>query len=82
VRYYGFFRPQQREQLQLIKASLALPAPAKDLLSPQPPPTDNTPSQPGPKVIRCPQCGGPMQLIEQLPRHNLIGGAPRSIRAP
>jgi hypothetical protein len=61
---------------------LAVPATAKDSLSPQPPPTDDTPGQPSPKVIRCPQCGRPMQLVKELPRQKLTPGAPRSIRPP
>jgi Putative transposase/Transposase zinc-binding domain len=82
VRYYGFFRSQQRPLLQQIKASLAVLATAKESLSPQPPPTDDTPSEPGPKVIRCPQCGRPMQLAEQLPCQKLTPGAPRPLRPP
>jgi len=77
VRSYGFFRSQQRQQLQRIKASLAVPASAKDSL-PEPPPSHNAPSEPGPSVIRCPQCGCPMQRVEELPRP----GAPRPIRPP
>lgn len=81
VRCFGFFRSQRRQLLQQIKASLAVPTTAKDSL-PQPLPTDHTPNQPGPKVIRCPQCGRPMQLVEQLPRQKLTPGAPRAIRPP
>jgi hypothetical protein len=79
LRSFGFFRAQQRQHLQQIKASLA--ASAKDSL-PQPLPTDDTPNEPGPKVIRCPQCGRPMQLVEELPRHKLTPGTPRPIRPP
>jgi hypothetical protein len=74
-------RSQQRQQLQQIKASLAVPTTAKDSL-PQPLPTHDTPNPPGPKLIRCPQCQRPMQLVEQLPRHKLTPVAPRSIRPP
>lgn len=81
VRCFGFFRSQRRQQLQHIKASLAVPTTANDSL-PQPLPTDDTPNQPGPKVIRCPQCARPMQLVEQLPRQKLTPVAPRSIRPP
>lgn len=81
VRCFGFFRSQRRQQLQQIKASLAVPTTAKDSL-PQPLPTHDTPNQPGPKVIPCPQSGRPMQLVEQLPRQKLTPVAPRSIRPP
>jgi len=81
VRCFGFFRSQQRSHLQQIKACLAVPASAKDSL-PQPLPTDDTGNEPHPKVIRCPQCGRPMQLVEQLPRHNLTPRAPGPIRPP
>jgi hypothetical protein len=68
---------QQRQQLQQIKASLAVRAIAKKYLSPEPPSGDNTLSEPGPKVIRCSQCGRPMQLLEQLPPQKLTPGAAR-----
>ena len=81
VRYYGFFRAQQRQQLQRIKASLVVPATAQDSL-PEPPPNHNAPSEPASKVICCPQCARPMQLVEQLPRQKLTPGPPRSLRPP
>jgi putative transposase/transposase-like zinc-binding protein len=81
VRCFGFFRSQRRQQLQQIKASLGVPTTAKDSL-PQPLLTDDTSKQPGPKVIRCPQCGHPMQLVEQLPRQNLTSSPPPPIRSP
>jgi len=81
VRCFGFFRAQQRQHLQQIKASLVVPASAQDSL-PEPPPSHNAPSEPGPSVIRCPQCGRPMQLVEQLPRQKLTPGPPRPIRPP
>jgi Putative transposase len=76
VRCFGFFRPQQRQHLQQIKAGLAVPPSAQHSL-PQPLPTDDMPNQPDPKVIRCPHCGRPMQLVEELPRQKLSSGAPR-----
>ena len=81
VRYFGFLRSQQRQQLQQIKASLPVPTTAQDLL-PEPPPSDHTRNDPGPKALRCPQCGGPMQLVEQLPRHKLTPAAAPPIRPP
>jgi Putative transposase/Transposase zinc-binding domain len=81
VRYFGFFRSQQRQQLQQIRACLAVPACAKDS-RPEPLPSDDTPNEPGPKLIRCPQCQRPMQLAQELPRHKLTPGAPRPIRPP
>jgi hypothetical protein len=81
VRCFGFFRSQQRQHLQQIKACLAVPDSAKDSL-PQPLPTDDTGNEPHPKVIRCPQCGRPMQLVEQLPPQKLTPVTPRPIRPP
>jgi hypothetical protein len=60
---------------------LAVPACAKDS-RPEPLPSDDTPNEPGPKLIRCPQCQRPMQLAQELPRHKLTPGAPRPIRPP
>ena len=83
LRYYGFFRSQQRPQLQQLKAWLsatpALADPLPDLAQNQ-----NTSSQPEPrpKAIRCPRCGLPMQLLEQLPRQKLSSGPPPPIRPP
>lgn len=81
VRCFGFFRSQQRQQLQQIKDSLGVPAIAQDSL-PAPPPSDHTLNEPGPKLIRCPQCGCPMQLVKQLPRQNLTSNSPPHIRSP
>jgi predicted RNA-binding Zn-ribbon protein involved in translation (DUF1610 family) len=82
LRYFGFFRSQQRQQLQQIKTSLAVPTSAKDSLSTQAPPADNAPTDLASKLIRCPQCGAPMQRVEQLPRHNLTPPASGPIRPP
>jgi hypothetical protein len=82
LRYYGFFRSQQRPQLQQLKAFLSLTptveVPLFDL--PHNPDTPNQP-EPRPKSILCPQCGRPMQRLEELPRQRL-SGAPRLIRPP
>ena len=81
LRCFGFFRSQQRQQLQQLKASLDVPAITQDSL-PDTPPSDHTLNEPGPKLIRCPQCGCPMQLVEQLPRQNLTSSPPPHIRSP
>ena len=79
VRSYGFFHPQQRHRLQQVKALLALTT-ALDNPLPDLAPNYHTPNQlePGPKTILCPQCGRPMQLLEELPRPS----AARPLRPP
>jgi hypothetical protein len=83
VRSYGFFHPQQRHRLQQVKALLAL-TPALDNPLPDLAPNSHTPDQlePGPKTILCPQCGRPMQLLEELPRQKPTSSAPPPIRSP
>ena len=55
LRYYGFFRSQQRPQLQQLKASLSATPPVEDPL-PDLAQNQNTPSEPEPrpKAILCP----------------------------
>ena len=79
VRYYGFFRAQQRPQLQQVKAGLAV-TPAAENQLPALAPNHDTPDElePRPKNRLCPQCGRPMQLLGELPRP----GAARPIRPP
>jgi Putative transposase/Transposase zinc-binding domain len=67
VRYYGFFHPQHRHRLQQVKAALAV-TPAAENPLPDLAPNYHTQLEPQPKAILCPQCGRPMQLLEQLPR--------------
>jgi Putative transposase/Transposase zinc-binding domain len=79
VRCFGFFRSQQRSRLQQLHALLTVTPQAEDptQLSRQ-----DTRDEPHLQVIRCPQCGCPMQLVEQLPRQKLTACAPRRIRPP
>jgi hypothetical protein len=83
LRYYGFFRSQQRRQLQQLKALLSGPPAVEDPLSDlaHNQDTPNEP-EPRPKTILCPQCGRPMHLLEELPRQKLSSGVPRPIRPP
>ena len=83
LRYYGFFRSQQRPHLQQLKTLLSLTPAVEDPLSDLAQKQD-TPSQPepSPKSILCPQCGRPMQRLEKLPRQKLSFSAPRPIRPP
>ena len=55
VRTYGFLHPRCRKKLTLVRKQLGLhtPAPVAD---------------PPPRVMRCPHCQTPLQLIENLPR--------------
>ncbi len=80
VRYYGFFRSQQRSRLQQLQALLTLTPKAEDPT--QFSPSQDTRDEPHLKVIRCPQCGRPMQLVQQLPRQKPTSSPPPPIRSP
>jgi hypothetical protein len=80
VRYYGFFRSQQRPRLQPLQALLAVTPKAED---PTPfSPSQDTPAEPHLKVLCCPQCGCPMQLVQRLPRQKPTSSPPPPIRSP
>jgi hypothetical protein len=80
VRYYGLFRAQQRPRLQQLQAWLAVTPKAEDPT--QFAPSPDTPAEPHLKVIRCPQCGRPMQPVERLPRQKPASSPPPPIRSP
>jgi hypothetical protein len=80
VRYYGFFRAQQRPRLQPLQAWLAVTPKAEHPT--QFSPSQDTPAEPHPNLIRCPQCGRPMQLVERLPRQKPASSPPPPIRSP
>jgi hypothetical protein len=80
VRYYGFFRAQQRPRLQQLQALLAVTPKAEHPT--QFSPSQDTAAEPHPKLIRCPQCGRPMQLVQRLPRQKPASSPPPPIRSP
>ncbi len=80
LRYFGFFRAQQRPRLQPLQALLAGTPKAED---PTPfSPTQDAPAEPHLKLIRCPQCGHPMQLVQRLLRQKPTSSPPPPIRSP
>ena len=82
LRYYGFFRAQQRRQLQQLKASLS--ATAADSPPPNPAQNPDTADQLEPtlKTLLCPRCGRPMQRLADLPPQKLSSGISPPIRSP
>ena len=82
LRYYGFFRAQQRRQLEQLKASLtatAADSPLPDLAQ-----DPDTPDQlePALKTLLCPRCGRPMQRLTELPPQKLSSAISPPIRPP
>ncbi len=57
VRYYGFFSSGNRTRLRRIRQLLGTQ-------NTPPPAPDNAPAD----ARRCPDCGGPLRLLEQIPR--------------
>jgi len=82
LRYYGFFRAQQRRQLQQVKASLnatAAHSPLPDLAH-NPDTADAL--EPTLKTLLCPRCGRPMQRLADLPPQKLSSAIAAPIRPP
>ena len=80
VRYYGFFRSPQRSRLLQLQALLTVTPKAEDPT--QFSPSQDTRDEPHLTVIRCPQCGRPMQLVQQLPRLKPTSSPPPPSRSP
>jgi hypothetical protein len=83
LRTFGFFRSQQPQQLPQLKAWLSA-KPALEHPLPELAPDQHTlqDPEPTPQTLLCPHCGGPMQLVEQLPRQKPISSSPSPIRSP
>ena len=67
IRYYGLLRVGNRRLLQQARAALAPPAVVGTTLVVAPAPAE-APAVPA--VLRCPNCGQPMQLVQIIARQS------------